>query len=106
MYIWGGRITYGSWSVSGKKLDDAIAFYIIKLGFQFQFSGENESNAERYAFFEYNGAWLELIEAEKRERHIKVISCTAVDSLSRFADGQSRFRVSPSFQFLFRERNT
>mgnify|MGYP001024323529 CR=1 FL=1 len=49
-----------------RNLDDAIAFYTTKLGFKNLFSGENEKDAEKYAFLEYNGARLELIETVNR----------------------------------------
>ena len=47
-----------------RNLDDAITFYTEKLGFRFLFSGRNEKGAEKYAFLDYNGARLELIETE------------------------------------------
>ena len=49
-----------------RNLDAAIEFYTAKLGFSFLFSGENEHDGERYAFLEYDGARLELIETVNR----------------------------------------
>ena len=43
-------------------LEAAIDFYTGKLGFVHQFTGVNEEHGERYAFLDYNGARLELIE--------------------------------------------
>ncbi len=45
-----------------RKLDDAIRFYVDKLGFKLLFQETAEQFGERYAFLEYNGARLELIE--------------------------------------------
>ena len=45
-----------------RNLEDSIRFYVEKLGFIFLFQNVNEAHGEKYAFLEYNGARLELIE--------------------------------------------
>lgn len=45
-----------------RNLEDAIEFYTKKLGFQMLFQNSSEEHGERYAFLEYGGARLELIE--------------------------------------------
>lgn len=45
-----------------RDLEDAIRFYVDKLGFKFLFDGASEQFDEKYAFLEYNGARIELIE--------------------------------------------
>lgn len=52
-----------------RRLDEAIRFYTGKLGFRFLFDGINEKGTERYAFLEYNGARLELIETLNSDYH-------------------------------------
>lgn len=49
-----------------RNLEDSIRFYTEKLGFRFLFKNDNEAHGERYAFLEYNGARLELIETVGR----------------------------------------
>lgn len=48
-----------------RRLDEAIKFYTGKLGFKYLFDGDNERDAERYAFLECNGSRIELIETLK-----------------------------------------
>lgn len=45
-----------------RQLEDSIKFYTEKLGFTFLFQNENPAHHEKYAFLEYRGARLELIE--------------------------------------------
>lgn len=45
-----------------KNLETSIRFYTEKLGFRFLFQNENPAHHEKYAFLEYDGARLELIE--------------------------------------------
>lgn len=42
--------------------EDAIDFYVNKLGFKLLFTSDSEEIGEKGAFLEYNGARLELIE--------------------------------------------
>lgn len=49
-----------------KNLKDSIQFYTEKLGFKFLFQHDNQTHGEKYAFLEYNGARLELIETVGR----------------------------------------
>ena len=51
---------HGAFSVSN--LEEAIRFYTEKLGFLFLFQNENPQHGERYAFLDFQGARLELIE--------------------------------------------
>lgn len=51
---------HGAFRVSN--LEKAIGFYTEKLGFTFLFKNENPAHQEKYAFLEYQGARLELIE--------------------------------------------
>ena len=43
-------------------MEKAITFYTEKLGFQHLFTAENPQHGEIYAFLEYNGARLELLQ--------------------------------------------
>lgn len=45
-----------------RNLEDAIKFYVEKLGFKLLFQNQAEAFGERGAFLEYNGARLELLE--------------------------------------------
>lgn len=45
-----------------RNLENAISFYEEKLGFKFLFRGNAEQFSEKYAFLDYNGARIELIE--------------------------------------------
>lgn len=51
---------HGAFRVSS--LESSIEFYTKKLGFTFLFQNDNPAHHEKYAFLEYNGARLELIE--------------------------------------------
>lgn len=51
---------HGAFRVSN--LENAIRFYVDKLGFKLLFTNQTEEYGEKGAFLEYNGARLELLE--------------------------------------------
>ena len=51
---------HGAFRVSN--LESSIKFYTEKLGFTFLFQNTSPEHHEKYAFLEYNGARLELID--------------------------------------------
>ena len=50
-------------------LANSIQFYTEKLGFTFLFQNENPAHHEKYAFLDYHGARLELIETTDAAYH-------------------------------------
>lgn len=58
---------HGAFRVSN--LENSIRFYTEKLGFQFLFQNENPTHHEKYAFLDYHGARLELIETTDAVYH-------------------------------------
>ena len=52
-----------------RNLEDAIRFYVDKLGFKLLFFVDSEQFGEKGVFLEYNGARLELIETNGTSYH-------------------------------------